>query len=220
MRTFAAFAHCLTESLASGSARASGARRVVKGAEHLRAAIDRGRGVVLVTAHTGAWDAAASLLRRDFDVSVTVAMAREPDHDGGRVHDQFRASAGVEVVHVGGGPLDALALLGGLRRGGVVALQIDRAPERLKAVHVRGDSEIWRVPMGPFALAAAARAPLLPVFVRRVGYFDYELSVCPAIDLPRRPTDDEIRAAASEAAAQMERFLRAHPTQWFHFQDS
>jgi KDO2-lipid IV(A) lauroyltransferase len=58
---------------------------------------------------------------------------------------------------------------------------------------------------------------VVPVFVRRVGYFEYELSIHPGLELPRRPSAGELREAARKAAAAMERFVREHPTQWFHF---
>jgi KDO2-lipid IV(A) lauroyltransferase len=73
------------------------------------------------------------------------------------------------------------------------------------------------VPEGPFVLAARSGVPVVPMFARRVGFFDYEFSVGPAIELSSRPSAAELSGAAGRAAAEMERFIRAHPTQWFHF---
>ena len=216
-RTFMQYAHCLAESLAVGRPRASRAARRVRGKEHLATAVAQGRGVVIVTAHTGAWDAAAAYLGRDFDVDVMVAMAREANGRARQWHDALRKSAGVRVALVGADPLDGLGLLSHVRRGGVVAIQIDRRPASARTITVPWFGGSRDVPEGPFLLAATAGAPLLPVFARRIGYFDYEIRVSPAITVPRRPSPDDLAAAAGAATSEMARFVRAHPTQWFDF---
>jgi KDO2-lipid IV(A) lauroyltransferase len=120
-------------------------------------------------------------------------------------------------VHVGAHPLDSLPLLKHLRSGGVVAAQIDRSYPNQRSLDVEMFGRPFRIPEGPFVLSALVGAPVLPVFVRRVDYFDYEFSISPAIQLPRRAGPDHIQRAAEQATMEMERFIRAHPTQWFHF---
>src|SRR5258707_14010717 len=57
-RTFSHFASCLTEGLAMGAPRSPEVECVVRGEDHLRAAMAGGRGGFLVTAHTGGGGAA------------------------------------------------------------------------------------------------------------------------------------------------------------------
>lgn len=216
-RTFATYARCLAESLARGRPEAERARRRMRGTEHLERAVAAGRGIMLVTAHTGAWDAAAHLLPRDAGLEVLVVMHAEPDARARLLHDQVRHSEGVRIVHVGAHPLDSLPLLQHLKAGGVVAAQIDRSYPGQRSLEVDLFGRPFKMPEGPFVLSALVGAPVLPVFVRRVDYFDYEFSISPAIELPRRAGPDDIRRAAERAAGEMERFIRAHPTQWFHF---
>ena len=40
------------------------------------------------------------------------------------------------------------------------------------------------------------------------------------IRIPERPSERELESAARRAALDIERFVRAHPTQWFHFAKS
>jgi lauroyl/myristoyl acyltransferase len=217
-RTFANYASCLAEALASERPEAARARRRVYGRQHLERALVQGRGVVLVTAHTGAWDVGTRLLAHDFQSEVSVVMLRESDEAARRLHDAIREQSGISVVHVGAHPLDALPLVKRLARGGIVAVQLDRAAPNARSLDVRLFGEPWQVPEGPFSLAARAGAPVLPLFVRRAGYFDYEFWASEPIVLPRRPTEAELRCAAERAAAEMERFILKNPTQWFLFE--
>lgn len=121
------------------------------------------------------------------------------------------------MVHRGGDPRDALDLLTRLRRGGIVAIQIDRAGGRARSISVDFGDRHFAVPKGPFQLATLTGAPLLPVFVRRQGYFEYEVEVRPAIHLGRKADPTEIQRAAASAVGEMEDFLRRNATQWFHF---
>jgi lauroyl/myristoyl acyltransferase len=218
-RTFASYAGCLAESLASDRPRAKLARRRVLDPK-LFEILNRPGGLILATAHVGAWDAAGHLLTEDLQRPVMIVMRAEADPDARRFHDEVRRRAGVRVVHVGAHPLDALPILHHLRDGGVVAVQLDRVPPGARAIEVPLFGAPFQLPAGPFALAATARAPILPLFVRRVGFMDYELSHGDLIEVSERPSAEELESAARQAALEIERFVRAHPTQWFHFAKS
>jgi len=216
-RTFTQYAHCLAEGLAMDRPEARASRRRIRGEEHLSAAVTRGVGLVLVTAHVGPWDAAARLLAHDLTAEVIVVMTAERNSQARRLHDGVRERGGIRVTHVGAHPLDGLPLLRHLRQRGVVAVQLDRVPPSGRTISTTLFGRPFSVPEGPFRVAALAGAAVLPLFVRRVGPFDYEFSVTPALTLPRKPELPRLEAAAQAAVTEMERFIRAHPTQWFHF---
>ncbi len=123
-RTFASYAGCLAESLASERPEAKRARRRVVD-RTLFDVLERPGGLILATAHVGAWDVAASLLARDVKRPVIIVMQAEQSEAARRLHDGVRERGGVRVVHVGDHPLDALPLLHHLRDGGVCAVQLD-----------------------------------------------------------------------------------------------
>jgi lauroyl/myristoyl acyltransferase len=216
-RTFMSYARCVAEALASERRAIRQARRRFRDGSKLRALFEARRGLVVATAHAGAWDVAAPLLAQDLRVPVMIAMRAEEDAGARALHDSVRATGGVRVAHVGGHPLDALPLLHHLRDGGVVAMQLDRVGAGSRVVEVELFGHSFSAPEGPFVLAALARVPVLPLFVRRRGYLDYEFVAGDPIELPGRPKPDDVKAAAQRAAREMERFIRANPTQWFHF---
>jgi KDO2-lipid IV(A) lauroyltransferase len=217
LRTFTDYAACLAESLASDRAEARGARITVLGAEHLQKAVAAGRGAILVTAHTGPWDVTARFFADRFGAKVAVVMEGEPDPWARALHDDVRRRSGVEVLRIGTDPTDGLSVLRHLRSGGVVAFQIDRFAPSRRSVQTNLFGRPFEVPEGPFRLAELARAPLIPLFAMRRGYFDYAIEVEPAIVLEGDASAEARAQAARDSVRALERFIRAHPTQWFHF---
>jgi lauroyl/myristoyl acyltransferase len=216
-RTFSHFASCLTETLALGAPQPREVECFVEGEHHLEQAMARSRGVIVVTAHTGAWETAGPLLKKALGVDLLIAMEREPDEEAGRIQDRARHRAGVRIAHVGTEPLAVLPLFTHLRRGGVLGVQLDRAPSAMRSISVRLFDAPGRVPSGPFWLARATGAPIVPVFAYRRGHFRYEICICRPRELARDASQEAIQGAAQDVTAEMERFIRLHPTHWFHF---
>jgi KDO2-lipid IV(A) lauroyltransferase len=216
-RTFATYASCLTEVLGGASAGRRAPRAIVRGDNHFDDALALGHGVILVTAHTAGWETIGPLLARDRRVALMIVEAFEHDAVANAIQDDARSTVGLRVVHVGDDPLSALPLVKHLHEGGAVALQIDRAPRTARAREVTMFGERGWIPEGPLRLAAMTGAPIVPVFVSRIGHRRYEVAVTAPMRLERGARLDALGAAAQELAARLERFVRAHPTQWFHF---
>lgn len=214
--TFGTYASCLAEVLSNdGGPRAPHA--TVYGERFFRAALEQGRGVVIVTAHTGGWDAAGPLLARDFDIQVMMVMEPERDAAARDLHDDVRKRSGLKITHVGDDPLASLPLMHHLRAGGVVALQLDRFVPGMRTRRVPLLGGMGEVPEGPLRLAQMTGAPLVPVFCARTGYRDYLLRAFEPTTIPRRADDATLDAAAARVANAMTLFLRAYPTQWLKF---
>jgi lauroyl/myristoyl acyltransferase len=219
-RTFATYASCLTEILGAGSDRGGLPRVVVCGELHIVDALAEGRGVIFVTAHTAGWEVVGPVLSRDHGRRVMIAMRAERDSRARSIHDEAREAHGLIVTHVGDDPFAALPLVHHLREGGIVALQIDRAPAGMRTRAVTMFGREGRLPEGPLRLAAMTGAPLVPVFVARVGHRSYRVDARPPIHLFRHAGAAELNVAAQRVAEGLEAFVRGYPTQWFHFRES
>jgi phosphatidylinositol dimannoside acyltransferase len=217
-RTFATYASCLAEILGAGSPRARMPRALITGERHFFDARRDGRGVIFATAHTAGWETVGPLLSRDHDLRLMIAEERERDAAARAIQDEARRTTGLLVAHVGEDPLSALPLAHHLRAGGVVALQIDRTPPRMRTRPVRLFGTAGAIPEGPLRLSMVTGAPVLPIFAARTGYREYEVVSYPPVRLSRRATDGELDAAAQALADAMESFVRTRSTQWFHFQ--
>jgi KDO2-lipid IV(A) lauroyltransferase len=214
---FGNYASCMTEALLLGAGRGYRLVSRSRGVENYYACLGEGRGVVVATAHTGGWEVAGPVLRGVHPGDVVVVMAPERDPRARALSDEMRGRTGVKVVHVGDDPLGALGLLHHLKRGAVVAMQMDRVPLGVRSRTVRLFGAPWDVPEGPLQIAALSGAPILPVFTRRLGFMEYEAIAMPPIRLPRRPDAAALDGAAQQLVSAFEDFVRANPTQWFHF---
>ena len=97
-------------------------------------------------------------------------------------------------------------------------MQIDRPPPNGRVLPVRllGDDD-GSLPEGPFRLAQLSGAPLVAVFSMRRGFRDYYMEVSVPRTLPRRATPAQVHEVAQGVADDVTGFLRAHPSQWFHW---
>lgn len=215
---FTNYASSLTDAFIAGSRRGEPLHVRCLDEPTLRSALDEGRGMILATAHTGGWQVAGLALEKLLDADLLIVMRRERDPRARALQESARERAGVRFAYVGDDPLEALALLGHVRRGGVVAMQIDRLPAGMRGRPAQLFGEPFAVPEGPLHLAAVSGAPIVPVFTRRLGYMDYDVCVAQPIRLPRRPSPTELDAASAAVLRAMEAFVRANPTQWFHFE--
>jgi KDO2-lipid IV(A) lauroyltransferase len=217
LATFAHYASCFAEALSNDTE--TGAHAVeatVLGDEHVYAALEKKCGLVLVTAHTAGWDIVGPLLARATARPTLLVMEKERDAGAREIQDGARKRSGVGIVHVGD-PLAALPLLRHLRHGGIVALQFDRVAKGMRTRKVPLLGGQGEVPEGPLRLAQLSGAPIVPVFSTRTGFRRYAVEVFEPIVIERSAGDAELDRAATVLATSMTAFLRAHPTQWFHF---
>ncbi|MGZ3422782.1 MAG: lysophospholipid acyltransferase family protein [Polyangiales bacterium] len=214
--TLSNYAHCLAEGLAAAGDDPPPFRYTVEGREHLVRVKEAGRGAIFISAHTGSWDVAGGAMSsRGFDLAI--AMAPEPDAGARKISDAARARMGVKVFHVGDDPLSALPLAQHVRRGGAIALQIDRIPPGMRARQATFFGKPWLVPLGPFQLAQVTGAPIIPVFTARVDFAHHLVRSDGPITVPRRASPAELDRTIGQAMQSVERFVRRFPTQWFHF---
>jgi KDO2-lipid IV(A) lauroyltransferase len=216
-RTFASYAACLSEALSFGEKRHDPPRALIHGEPNILAALESRRGAVFATAHTGGWEAVGPLLSRDHGIDVMLVMEPERDEAARAIQDEARRARGHRIVHVGADPLASLPLLRHLRGGGVVALQVDRTPRGMRTRAVTLFGERGAMPEGALRLSQLTGAPIVPIFAARTGYREYLVKAFAPLVVARDARDRDLDAAAQTIADAMTSFVRARPTQWFHF---
>ena len=90
--------------------------------DYLTGAIERGRGVLVATAHVGNWEMGGLMLSRmGFPVTAVVRPYGNPRLD--RMFDEHRRRRGIAVLPLGRA---VRGIVGTLRRGGITAVLTDR----------------------------------------------------------------------------------------------
>ena len=175
-----------------------------------------GRGFLLVTGHVGNWEMGAVTLKAH---GLTAAVVGQPELDPNvqEMRLKLRARLGVESIDIGSSMGTAFKVRAAVDRGRAVALLVDRAyPEDRVFVPFFGRATPFL--RSPALLARFCGCPVLPGFFLRAAdgsYFNVwgeplwpDASVSPEEDAARLMT---------RVAADLEKVVRAHPTQWFNF---
>jgi KDO2-lipid IV(A) lauroyltransferase len=214
--TFANFGAFFADLLILNRADAVRLRRYVAervGDEHLGAVFAAGHGAVLVTAHLGNWELGGRLLAcRGGAPRTHVVLSPEED---AALEQHLRVNAPELRFVTRSHPAATLGLLSALRRGEAVAMQGDRPTGERGDRLVSFFGSTAAFPLGPFVLARAAGAPVLPAFCTMTRDGCYRVDV----GAPIWVKPGEEMAGLEAMVAALEGAVRAHPTQWFNFFD-
>ena len=181
----------------------------VEGEEHLRAALAKGRGVIIVVAHFGNWELAGAVCALHVpDVRVVAFPQRNPLVD--RMICGIREAAGMKVLLTGAA---AKPILRAVKENAVIGILADQdVAERGVFVHLLGRPAATS--HGPSVLAHRAEAPVLTAFLTRVGparhHFQYQAEV---------PMTGDAVADTQAIADRLSAAVREHPDQWLWLHD-
>lgn len=183
----------------------------VEGWDRFEAAKARGKGVVVVTAHTGNWDLAACACAARTPLAVVTKRLSMRGLDA--FWQSSRAARGLSLLAAPDGHVyePVRALLG---RGGSVALVIDQDPERTTSVFEAdflGETALHDT----FAATLAARtgASIVTAFARREGS-RHVVEVLDVFTFETGSRRDFVTDTTRAIAARLDAFVRAHPDQW------
>jgi len=187
------------------------------GEEHLRTAVAEGRGVLLLTAHVGNWEAAGQLLTR-LDVPINVTGF---DNETSEIRSLLNqaSKANFRLIPLTGSPTDTIPLVAAMRRGEIVAILGDRSYGS-PSVPISFLGETAHFPIGAYVMAAIAGAPLVHVFNLRERGGHYRFIAFPP-QRPQMPAHDKrdayLRECAARFAGDLESIIRRDPLQWYNF---
>jgi KDO2-lipid IV(A) lauroyltransferase len=169
-----------------------------------------GRGVVVSSAHTGNFDLVACAVAEARPLLVVTKHFSVRWID--RIWQGFRSRRMVRLVGEGRVAQAAREALG---RGQAVALMVDQAPERRRAVVATRflGRPVW-VDLAPALLAARAHVPIAVVFPWRAPDGTHRARVTARFDPPRRPSRRWAEETLVAITALLEDHVRKYPEQW------
>jgi lauroyl/myristoyl acyltransferase len=187
------------------------------GRHRLERLLGQGRGVIVVGGHFGNWELGGVALRLMHGYPLTVVAKSEASPVVGKFRRQMRDSLGIETLEIGQMLETALQIRRLLATNGIVAMLLDR-PLGRDRVDVSFFGRRTGFLRSPAMIGYLSGAPLLPAFVIRQadGRFCASLGEPIVVDAAR-PTEDSVRDATQDFAAQLESQIRVNPHLWYQF---
>jgi lauroyl/myristoyl acyltransferase len=216
-RTFRNFAKYVTEIMRFPLLGLEDFARLVRveGAEHLREAFSRKRGVIFVSIHFGNFELGGARIAEDVKLNVIADdLANQRLMDlliGNRAHKNI-------TLHSPDGA--AKKVLGALRRNEMVGLMMDLGPRAgsLDNVEARFFGTPTRFPSIAANLARVSGAPIVVAVVVREPDNTFRGIALPPIVIERsREAAEDIERGTQAIASGLERFVRDWPDQWYIF---
>ena len=187
-------------------------RTTTAGFEHLDAALEQGRGVVVLLAHHGSWDSAARWAENHGYHLAVVAEVLRPRS----VFKRFvalREAIGLEVVPLAKGAQLTGRLAEVAAANHLVGLLTDRdLSGRAPVTDFFGEPA--RIPVGAAVLSRRTGAPIVPITMLQRPGRRWHLQVLPIVEV----ADVPLAAAAGRIAAALEALILLEPAQWHAFQ--
>ncbi len=183
----------------------------VEGLEHLRKALERGKGVIFVTAHIGSWDVGGVALSGISGLPALSAVVEPVSKESSDyAMTEIREKRGINVIPLG----RPLAIGRALRRNEIVFVVGDRLVGA-EGVGVDFFGERTLFPRGAAYWAVKSGAAIIPGFCIRQPDGTYIGHIEEAIlSDGQEDAESGIRVQTQRIASVMERYISTYPEQW------
>jgi len=186
------------------------------GLEHIKRAHEKGRGVVVMTAHIGHWELGGILLDH-LGYKINVVLYPYESEEKNRMLDKNKAVRGIKIIQSNDPVSLAVNTYNALKRNEIVAIQGDRDVDR-SGLRVDFFGRPAYFPKGPVLIAMKTGAPLVPAFTIAGKARKYHPIAEPAVEMvDTGDFDADLRENMRRAASAIEKYVRAYPEQWFNF---
>jgi KDO2-lipid IV(A) lauroyltransferase len=185
----------------------------VEGLETYRGARAAGKGAVVLTAHMGSFEVGLAALGQ-YEADIHVVFQRDPFVRFEQLRAALRRRLGVKEAVVDEGWPMWVRLRDALQRDEVVTIQGDRVMPQQKGIKMAVSGGHVMLPPGPFKLALAAGAPIIPIFSIRGTADKIRIFIEPAIQVEDASGGDPVGAAMRAWAGVLEKYVARYPEQW------
>jgi KDO2-lipid IV(A) lauroyltransferase len=183
-----------------------------EGLEHYQAAVARGRGVLFLTAHLGAWELGAfAHALHGYPIQILYRPLDNPRLD--RLVNRYRTLSGNKLLDKRD---SARGILAALSKNETVGILADQNTSLEEGVFVNFFGKPASTTAGIARVALHTGAAVVPAFCvweetlgRYVIHFEAALELTSTND-----RDQDIRAATQQMASVVEQYIRRYPDQW------
>jgi KDO2-lipid IV(A) lauroyltransferase len=184
----------------------------MEGEEHLKNALARGKGVIALSAHLGAFTLIGPRIAAG-GYPFSVVVKHPPDERFANVMNDLRARIGVNTISARPRRQAVRGILKALRNNGVVLVIADEF--KSAGVETTFMGQKAAAPRGPASLALRTGAATLPMFAARTPHGSVVVRIGPEMELIR---DDDVEASVAKTTKLftrcIEEAIRRFPEQW------
>lgn len=174
------------------------------------------RGVLLISAHHGNWEA-GGLLARELELPLTIVAMREPSPVVAGIREDIRQRLDIQTIEVRQSLDTAFQIRAALASNRFVAILVDRyaGRDRVRVSFLGRQAYFLRT---PFVMAALTGAPLVVCSIVRTAPGRFAASLGPEI-IATSVTDRDawIQQAAQDVADQIGARVLERPDCWYQF---
>nr|WKN35491.1 lysophospholipid acyltransferase family protein [Tunicatimonas sp. TK19036] len=182
-----------------------------EGFEHLEKAYKRGKGVIGLTCHMGAFELVGpNLSLRGYKTSIVGRKLKNPKMD--QLLVDYRKHHGSKVIYSGEG---VLKLVRALKKGEIIGLLIDQDIRWAKGLFVDFFGKPAYTPIGAAWLAQSTEAAVVPMAIRRLPNEQHVVTMLPELDISKTgDTEHDLRINTQRFSDALEQLIRMDLTQW------
>ena len=193
------------------------------GLDELHAQMRPDRGMLLLGAHVGSFEALRVLSLQRPDVKVRVVLNTQQTPAMTELLHALNPEIAKNVIDASRpGHEVVFALHDAMNEGALATLLGDRARPNEATIEIDFLGAPAQFPVAPFLIASMLKVPVVLCLGLYRGGRSYDLvfeTLAEQLDLPRRGREAELRAFVQRYAQRLEHYVRAYPYNWFNFYD-
>lgn len=182
----------------------------IEGEEHLKAAMNKGKGVIMITGHIGAFEFVGSYLGLAGYHPLIIGTALKDEKLNSMLVKQ-RVSRGAEAIERG---RETFKIMKALKSGRLVAMLIDQ-DTRVKSRFINFMGRPAATPIGGTLMAQRTGAAVIPIYIRLQPDYTQLLQVYPEVVLECSGDEEkDLITNTQRISDTTERAILKNPEQW------
>ena len=181
-------------------------------------ALAEGKGAILLSAHVGNWEIAGNLLHDRIQTPIHYAMIDAEKPEIRNVFAKALKRRRILIIPINQDGIGFMTeILNALRRNEIICMHGDRMFGKKGNAALFFNAPVM-FPRGPFAIAAATGAPIIPIFTYKRGLRQYIFHTFDRIDV-NEPEDSQYAEGLDKYVHFLEQVVKENPYDWFNFYD-
>ena len=183
---------------------------LLEGEEHIKEALARGRGALVLTGHIGSWDLLCTITPR-YGYPLTVITKKIKQESLNQLWLDLRERFGVKFVPAHNSYRTCLKTL---RQNELIGFILDQNMIDKEGVFVDFFGRPACTSPGLAFMSAQSKAPVVPAFIQRLEDGRHRVTVHPLIEPPAARDQESIQQATQQYTKVLEDYIRQHPADW------